>query len=230
MGSKRRIAKYILPIILKNRKDNQCYVEPFVGGANTIDGVGGFRIGADKNRYVISLLNSLKNGWLPPRNVDKELYEKVKKNKDEYSEEIVGYFGTQLTFGSVWFGSFRRDNTGKRKYDVEAYENVIEQQPKLKDIVFIYSDYKSLIIPDKSIIYCDPPYKGSRTFIGDNKINHVEFWEWCREKSKIGHAVYVSEYSAPEDFDCIWSKEIVVSGNNIHDKKLTNTEKLFVLR
>lgn len=33
MGSKSRIAKYILPIILKDRKDGQYYVEPFCGGS-----------------------------------------------------------------------------------------------------------------------------------------------------------------------------------------------------
>ena len=44
MGSKARIAKYILPIILKDRKEGQCYVEPFVGGANMIDKVDGQRI------------------------------------------------------------------------------------------------------------------------------------------------------------------------------------------
>ena len=33
MGSKNRIAKYILPIMLKDRKPNQYWVEPFVGGA-----------------------------------------------------------------------------------------------------------------------------------------------------------------------------------------------------
>ncbi len=37
MGSKARIAKHILPIILKDRKDGQWYVEPFVGGANLIE-------------------------------------------------------------------------------------------------------------------------------------------------------------------------------------------------
>ena len=30
MGSKRRIAKFILPIILANRTDGQWYVEPFL--------------------------------------------------------------------------------------------------------------------------------------------------------------------------------------------------------
>ena len=61
-------------------------------------------------------------------------------------------------------------------------------------------------------------------------INHSEFWDWCREKVEEGHIVFVSEYNAPDDFECIWSKEVTVSGNNIHKEKLTNTEKLFVLK
>lgn len=45
MGSKARHAKELLPIILKDRKPGQWYVEPFVGGANMIDKVDGNRIG-----------------------------------------------------------------------------------------------------------------------------------------------------------------------------------------
>ena len=46
MGSKNRIAKHILPIMLAERKPDQWWVEPFVGGANMIDKVEGNRIGA----------------------------------------------------------------------------------------------------------------------------------------------------------------------------------------
>jgi DNA adenine methylase len=46
MGSKNRIAKYILPIMLAERKPDQWWVEPFVGGGNMIDKVDGNRIGA----------------------------------------------------------------------------------------------------------------------------------------------------------------------------------------
>ena len=41
MGSKNKIAKDILSIILKYRTPEQYYVEPFVGGCNTIDKVNG---------------------------------------------------------------------------------------------------------------------------------------------------------------------------------------------
>jgi DNA adenine methylase len=202
LGSKNKISKYILPILSKYR-ENRIWIEPFVGGANTIDKLDGIRIGNDKNEYVIALLNALKNGWKPPKEVSEEFYNEVKENKDEYPKEIVGYFGTQLVFGNIWFGSFRRDNTGKRKYDLKAYNNVIKQQPNLKDIEFVCGDYKDMIIPHYILIYCDPPYKGSRPYIGENKIIHSEFWNWCRNKSNEGHLFFVSEYEAPSDFECI---------------------------
>ena len=41
MGSKNRIAKFVLPIMIKeaNEKGITTWVEPFVGGANMIDKV-----------------------------------------------------------------------------------------------------------------------------------------------------------------------------------------------
>ena len=230
LGSKNRIAKHILPIILKDRFDGQYFVEPFVGGANTIDKVKGNRIGADKNVYMIALHQELQNGWLPPKNITKEEYTHLKENKELYKDCEVGYYGTQLVFGSVWFGSYRRDNTGKREYDIESYNNVMKQQPNLIDVDFICCDYQDLKIPPNSLIYCDPPYKGARPYIAENKIIHTDFWQWCRDKVNEGHQVFISEYNAPDDFECIWQKEIVASGNGITDKKLKATEKLFVFR
>ena len=49
MGSKRRIAKHILPIILKNRKENQVFYDLFVGGGNILDKVCGRRVANDNN-------------------------------------------------------------------------------------------------------------------------------------------------------------------------------------
>ena len=54
-GSKNRIAKHILPIMLEHRGDRP-WVEPFVGGANMIDKVTGARIGYDLNQDAIDAL------------------------------------------------------------------------------------------------------------------------------------------------------------------------------
>ena len=54
MGSKRRISKDILPIILKNRIPEQFYIEPFCGGCNTIELVEGNRIANDQAKLSVS--------------------------------------------------------------------------------------------------------------------------------------------------------------------------------
>lgn len=215
--------------MLENR-NGRTWVEPFVGGANMIDKVDGKRIGSDVNTYLISLLKALQDGWTPPTEVSKEYFFKVKKNKDEYPNELVAYLGFQLTFGCEWWGSFRRDNTGKRSYDLEAYNNVMKQQPNLLGIDFHNCGYKDLEIPPNSLIYCDPPYEGVRKYIGFKGFDHDEFWQWCRDKTNEGHQVFVSEYNAPEDFKSIWEKEISASANNSvkTGQGLKAVEKLFV--
>lgn len=227
MGSKNRIAKYLLPIILKDRKPNQWYVEPFVGGANMIDKVDGNRIGSDSNKYLIALLNEMsKEGYSSPY-IAREQFELVKSNKENYCDWYVGFVGFQLSFSAMWFGSYRRDNQGLRDYASEAKRNVDKQAKNVKGCKFINSEYFNLEIPSESIIYCDPPYEGTAKYKAVDDFNHDEFWQWCRDKVKEGHQVFISEYNAPDDFICVWQQELNVSvaKDGKHKKAI---EKLFV--
>ena len=52
MGSKRRIAKDILPIIFEGRKENQIFYDLFVGGGNLLDKVQNPRVANDNNKYL----------------------------------------------------------------------------------------------------------------------------------------------------------------------------------
>lgn len=69
MGSKARIAKYIVPIIQKCIDDNvvKSYIEPFAGGANIIDKIScNQKIGNDIRKSLIALLSYVQtNGILP---------------------------------------------------------------------------------------------------------------------------------------------------------------------
>lgn len=229
MGSKNRIAKHILPIILKDRKENQYYVEPFVGGANMIDKVDGLRIGADSNKYLIALLNKMKEVCFEAPLVDEEFYLNIKNNMNKYEDWLVGFAGFQLTYGAKWFDSYRRDRTGKRDYSLEAKNNVDKQAKNIKDVLFFNCAYNELEIPDNSIIYCDPPYENTTSYKAVGKFNHQEFWQWCRDKTKEGHKVFISEYNAPDDFECIWKMEIVSSLSK-DTKSKKGIEKLFIYK
>jgi DNA adenine methylase len=224
MGSKRRIAKYILPIILKDRTEDSWYVEPFVGGANIIDKVQGKRIGNDINKYLIALLQEMQKDTFTLPFIGEKEYKEIQNNKNKYEDWLVGYTGFNLSFGAKWFGGYRRDKTGIRNYENEAQQNLKAQRLLIKNIIFTCGSYITMSIPDNYIIYCDPPYANTTKY--KDKFNHDEFWDWCRIKSK-NNKVYISEYTAPEDFKCIWSKEIVSSLTKDTGSK-TGVEKLFI--
>jgi DNA adenine methylase len=231
MGSKRRIAKYILPIILKNRRLHQTYVEPFVGGANVIDKVDGVRIGADNNKYLISLFKKLQKGWTPPSDVTEELFNDVKSNLDKYPDYLCGYLGFGFSFGSMWFQGFvgrykDKGNPGRDRIG-ESYRNIIKTKESISGINFQCCEYRDLKIPAYSLIYCDPPYFNT-TGYGTDCFDNKRFWEWCREKAKEGHQIFISEYQAPDDFECVWEKELqtTITAKSEYKKSV---EKLFTL-
>jgi DNA adenine methylase len=227
MGSKRRIAKEILPIILKDRKPGQLYVEPFLGGGNSFECVSNPRLGSDVNHYVVAYLEALSNGWLPPRVVSEDLYRCVKANKDFFKPEITAYVGIDLSFGSVWFSGYRRDKVGKRDYSIEAYNGAVKQAPKLIGATFKSIPYNELEIPDGSIVYCDPPYEGTSGYKVD--FDHRAFWQWAAELSKRC-IVFVSEYNAPPEWECVWQQEQLTQMDNMRMKHKRVTEKLFKLK
>jgi DNA adenine methylase len=226
MGSKRRIANEILPIILKDRKEEQWYVEPFCGGCNILDKVKGLRIGADNNKYLIALLKEMQKDDFELPFVGEKEYQDIKNNKDKYFDYVLGYVGFQLSFGAKWFGGYRRDKAGVRDYQNEAQQNLKAQQNLIKDVKFYCCNYWELDIPDNSIIYCDPPYEGTTKY--KDSFNHKKFWKWCEDMVFEGHNVFVSEYHAPENWESIWSKQVktMLDVNNYKN----DIENLFVLK
>ena len=227
MGSKNRHAKELLPIILKDRKPGQWYVEPFVGGANMIDKIEGNRIGNDFHPFLIAMWQAVEQGWIPPTDVSEEEYRNAKEQTT--IDALTGFIGFGCSYSGKWFGGFARGNDSKgnpRNYAKESSDNIRKQAPKLKGVKFTNLSYKDMKIPENSIIYCDPPY-ASTTGYKTGAFDHAEFWEWCRQKVREGHQVFVSEYNAPDDFECVWSKKV----NNTLTKDTGSkqgVEKLFV--
>lgn len=247
MGSKNRIAKNILPIILKDRTKDQYYIEPFVGGANIIDKVDGKRIGLDLNPYLISLFKGLQENKPLNFNIDKNLYDKA---RNQYYNEIKG-LNSENNFSSFelgWIGFMASANgrffeggySGKsitksgltRDYIKESINNILKQKENLIDIDFFNKDYRDFNYPNNSIIYCDIPYKDTKAYSFSKKFNYEEFYDWVRNMNNKGHEIFISEYSMPNDFKIIWEQEVKssLSANNISGGNKTSIERLFVLK
>lgn len=206
VGSKNRHYKEILPIILKDRKPNQYYVEPFVGGFNLIDKVEGKRIGNDNHYYLIQLFKQIQKGWHPPYYISEKEYNEIRDNKHKFSPWLVGFVGFGCSYSGKWFGGYARAKKESRNYCEESRNNLLKQYDGLQGIEIFNEDYKNLVIPSNSIVYCDPPYFKTTKY----KVNfdYQNFWDWVRNLVKENHVVYVSEYTAPEDFTCVWEKKV----------------------
>ena len=232
MGSKNRIAKEILPIMLKYRTEGMTWVEPFVGGANMIDKIEGKRIANDINSELIAMFDALVYGDWKPNLVSIEKYNEIRANKDQYKTHIIGWVGFNCSYCGKYFGGFAGETAtkdGLRNYQTEAINNTLKQVPKLKGVIFENKNYFELDIPPNSLIYCDPPYEGVTCY--KDKFDHKYFWNWCREKKKEGHVIFVSEYKAPEDFKCVWEGELKssLSANSKSGGSKKSTEKLFTI-
>lgn len=240
MGSKNRIAKYILPIMLKYRKENQYFVDLFCGGCNLIDKVQGKRIANDKNKYLIAMWKGLQKEIKYPERIDKELYSvardvyrgrKVSIEHEMYmTDDLVGWIGFMGSYNGRFFdGGYSGHNVGKTKRDYisEQIKNTKSQIGLIKGVNFFSNDYSKFNHKESCIIYCDIPYQNTKKYDISKNFNYDKFWEWCRKTTKKGHQVFISEYNAPDDFRCVWKKGVTNSMNQTKTKK--PIEKLFTI-
>ena len=87
-------------------------------------------------------------------------------------------------------------------------------------------DFAEVEIPNDSVIYCDPPYRGTEGYRKAKGFNHDRFYEWSLRQTV---PVFISEYAMPEDFVEVaaWKKRCTMSPTS---NSLRTTEKLFVPR
>lgn len=229
LGSKYRIAKKIVPIMLEYRKEGQWWVEPFVGGGNTIaEVIAPRRLGSDINHWAIEALRAIRDfvEYLPKDSSEftEEDY-KALRYSDEYPYK--GYAGFALSYGGKWLGGYAKGNAG-RDYVAEAFRHAVKQSKKLQNVVLYCCDYRDLYIPHESIIYCDIPYKNTTKY-ATNDFDYNEFYNWCIRKRKDGHTIFVSEYEMPKDFKCIFEIPLNKQTCKKNGKYEVAIERLFTL-
>ena len=207
MGGKSRISKQIAEILNSAIDKNKPFVSLFCGSCAIESKVqADVKILNDKHPYLIAMWQALQDGWMPPDVVTKEEYYRVKANMDE-NPALTGFVGFGCSFGGKWWGGYAKDMSG------------------LQSATFTCLDYHDVEIPDGAVVYCDPPYVNTTGYtVG--QFDTDEFWDYMRQLSKRCD-VYISEESAPDDFECIWSKEKIRTLEKNDNVGRVKVEKLF---
>lgn len=228
-GAKRVCGDAIARVIQQYR-GSALIVEPFCGGCNLTERLTGCRVANDMNGYMIAYFKACQNGWMPPPHISKEFFEAVKLDIRSHPPELVGYMATQFSFGGKWFDSyaveagewFNQQCEKSPQLSIDTVNELVQNRwalathhrlrEALEHVRFYNLDYRQLPIPSKAVIYCDPPYADTdqSAYRVTGRFDNNAFWQWVRDSALKGHQIFVSEYSAPDDFSCIWSQDVKV--------------------
>ena len=87
---------------------------------------------------------------------------------------------------------------------ISGHNAVWSKRLPLSNVIEFHStDYQAVQIPENSVIYCDIPYKNTRTYQRHKKtdFDYERFYNWAYSQMQ---PIFISEYWMPEDrFRCI---------------------------
>ena len=91
-------------------------------------------------------------------------------------------------------------------------------------------DYADVEIRGGDVVYCDPPYYGTKQYKAIGAFDFERFWAYLRGLTERGIAWYCSEYTQPQ-VECVEvgsvTKRVLLSAQN---NSLRSTERLFTNR
>lgn len=219
LGGKARIAanlykRGMAPLISEWEK--RCgykmpYVEPFVGGANSMVVAAGADperpcFGSDFDSNILCVWTAVSDGWVPPRSISRDFYNncKIKRRAGDVSP-LVCYCGYAASFAGVFYSTYASGQTEAGYRFVEKHRTDLERVHWCPKAI----DYRQ-IVPKGCVVYCDPPYARTAAKYNKQKFDHDAFWDTVRRWSRE-NLVFVSEMDAPEDFEVICEKDTPVS-------------------
>ena len=231
VGGKSKIAGEISRAILGATVARGRYVEPFVGGGAML----GRMAPSFTESYVgdiseVALMwRAVVSGWRPPTFISEAEYANLKGAEPSPLRAFAGFGGS---FGGKWFGGYARgglqSNGLPRNHQAEsarAVEKVAKAIAGLR-VVVIPSDYRHWTPTQGDVVYCDPPYRSTQGY-AVGAFDSDEFWRIAEKWARAGAHVFVSEYQAPEGWDCIWQKEHRQSLTRPEQGRGATVEKLF---
>ena len=149
----------------------------------------------------------------------------ILENAEYYRQKYFEWSNYQITV-----------KQGDKKDNVAQNESLarlchVQRLQSLESLQCLQKDYRSLDIPPQSLVYCDPPYRGTcQNGYGDEvngKFDYDAFYDWA-EKQAERNIVVISEYNMPaERFECIGKryKACTMGTGNVNQARI---EKLFV--
>ena len=129
---------------------------------------------------------------LKERRLELQRYLTVLLNENKIVDTVRKHFNTENNNARNVIQSLERL---ERLQSLESLNNV--------GVLLSNLSYEQVPIEENSVIYCDPPYINTDTYLDD--FNHEKFYQWLRECREKNQQVFISEYQMPDDFHEVFS-------------------------
>ena len=171
--------------------------------------------------------NSLLNNYIDLKNFKyrsndikerrSELYSLLKKSKLNIEH---GKPNQPVSQHQIWLERLQNLERLERFQSLGRLERLQNLESINNGVLLSNLSYEQVPIEEDSVIYCDPPYKDTNTYLDD--FDHEKFYSWLRS---LKQQVFISEYQMPNDFYEVFSiKKRVLINDKLNTQKL---EKLF---
>lgn len=230
MGGKTRVAPQICAVMRAHSKGATNYVEPFVGGGSVAalmaPEFGTVHL-SDANESLALFWQAVLGGWKPPGHITKAEWALLKA--DPRPSAMKALAGFAASFGGKWFAGYA--SSPGRNYVAGSVREAVKHASRFRHATVEHLDYLDAgqYVGPGTVVYCDPPYEGTTGYGAVGSFNSDQFWDTMREWTGRGAKVFVSEYTAPEDFTSVWRLKVQVSLAADSNKDV-GAEQLFTYR
>ncbi|WP_461371870.1 DNA adenine methylase [Candidatus Darwinibacter acetoxidans] len=204
MGGKFSMARRIADLL----PDAPVVWEPFMGGGNvTIHLAKKYPkvIASDLHEDLMLMWQAVKDGWVPPSQVSREEYRKLRHAEPS---ALRGFVGFGCSFGGMWFNGYM--GVSSKHSPAASARSVMRFQPHMGNVEFSRRSYDEISPAPGDVVYCDPPFEGVTKY-STGEFDHGKFWEWAKDLSEQGVRVFVSEYTAPAGWTSVLEVDRPVS-------------------
>jgi DNA adenine methylase len=118
------------------------------------------RLAVDACGPLIFMWRAALRGWVPPTEVSREEYDRVKATQDP-RDPLTAFVLFGCSFGGKWCGGYAK-NRPTQRYAEYASHQVVAKARDCVGLVLEHADFQEMVYwPPGTVLFCDPPYAGT---------------------------------------------------------------------
>lgn len=204
------------------------FVDMFCGSLNVVRHIQTpRRLAVDACGPLITMWRAALRGWVPPTEVSREEYERIKATQDP-NDPLTAFVLFGCSFGGKWCGGYAK-NRPTQRYAEHASHQVVAKARDCIGTVLEHADFQEKYPgcwSPGTVLYADPPFAETTGYKAIGTFYSTAFWDWAEQHARRGVHVFVSEYRAPDGWQLV-DEQVATQAGRLTPGKAKRVDRLF---